>query len=127
VTPSKSRFEPNEQLEFELSVSEDNLDSDETVFASVTVTDMSSLFRVPDHLRPPSLPSMVYLERDTNRFETDQLGVFSYWQDYIAPFFDASTKSKDWINNIETLLGVQPYMPEVEGYKRGPETEGRAK
>lgn len=83
---------------------------DEDLFASVTVTDVSSLQNVPSHKLQPSLPSMVYLENEVKLVGTDynsETGALEYSDEFIDSEFnlDATDNTGDY-SNLELLLGV---------------------
>ena len=53
-----------------------NLD-DEEVYASVTITDTSSSYKVPDYKHNPSLQTQVYLEREIRQID-GEIDEFDY-------------------------------------------------
>jgi len=99
ITTDKEDYSPGEQVtiqvELDDKLSAHSLDKDEKAFASIVVTDVSSYYRVPKHQLGPTLPSMVFLERDVEQTATDDKGEFLYWQDFVAPFFSSANSETD--------------------------------
>lgn len=60
------------------------------LFASVHITDVSSLLKVPKYKHQPSIPSMVFLE---NEVSFDKPGDFLYCDEYIDFQFENPASS----------------------------------
>ena len=67
ITTDKEDYQPGERVDmnvnFDPSLAE-SIAEDERFYASITVTDTSSFLQVPKHKHMPSLPAMVYLEKE---------------------------------------------------------------
>ena len=74
LSTSSEKYEPNQQVKFDLQYHPEQVNKDEKVFVSVVVTDISSYFKTPSHLLQPGLPSMVYLEKSVSQELFDQEG-----------------------------------------------------
>lgn len=93
-----------------------NYESDEELFASVTVTDVSSLLKVPSYKLQPSLPTMVYLEKEVKLVGEDENIPDSL--EYSNEFIDANfnldaTDNTDDYSNLDLLLGVQSWRKDA--------------
>jgi len=88
ISFEKENYQPGEEVTFKVEANDRGVpfEKDEKVFASVTVTDISSFYRVPYWELGPTLPSMVYLEREVEQLNDDK-GEFTYWQDYVDSNF----------------------------------------
>jgi hypothetical protein len=86
-----------------------NYNSDEDLFASVTVTDVSSLLKVPSYKQQPSLPTMIYLEKEVKLVgeDYDEEKTLEYSSEFIDSNFNLDTADDtDNYSNLDLLLGV---------------------
>jgi hypothetical protein len=67
ITTDKPDYQPgdkvNVNVNFDPSLTE-FMGKDEKIYASITVTDTSSFLQVPSYKHMPSLPTMIYLEKE---------------------------------------------------------------
>jgi len=67
ISTDKEDYQPgdrvNVNVDFDPKLAE-SIGKDEKFYASITVTDTSSFLQIPKHKHMPSLPSMVYLEKE---------------------------------------------------------------
>ena len=76
------------------------LESYEKYFAQVIVTDVSSYLQVPKHKWAPSLPSMVYLEKEIKQ-DDEQIDEFLYSREYIDyDFYTSQARSSQESDSI---------------------------
>ena len=65
ISSDSSTYSPGDRVEFDVEVpSSHDVDEDEKFYASIVVTDTSSFLKVPKYKAMPSLPTMVYLEKE---------------------------------------------------------------
>jgi len=57
----KDLYEPNDKVGLKIS---SNAGLDKNILASVKVTDVSSLLKIPKYKHQPTLPSMVFMEKE---------------------------------------------------------------
>jgi len=92
ISTNKEEYLPGDQVNISVQLDNSTLaanDPDEKFFASLIVTDVSSFLEVPKHKLTPSLPSMVYLEKEVKQMN-GEIDEFQYSSEYIDPFFDVS-------------------------------------
>lgn len=56
-------YQPGDNVELNLNVAQDGRNG-EKFYASIVVTDTSSFLKVPKYKQAPSVPTMVYLEKE---------------------------------------------------------------
>jgi hypothetical protein len=83
---------------------------DERFFASITVTDTSSFLQVPKHKHMPSLPSMVFLEKEIKQMN-GEIDEFEYSDEFVDALFDKSQDAsyKDFHYKLDCLLAQQSW------------------
>jgi len=67
ITTDKEDYQPGDKVNVNVNFDPELarfIKKDEKFYASITVTDTSSFLQVPKHKHMPSLPSMVYLEKE---------------------------------------------------------------
>ena len=95
ITTDKEAYQPGDQVSISLQL--DNTSPtistssspSEKFLASLTVTDISSFLSIPSHKLQPSLPSMVYLEKEVMQLN-GEVDEFQYSNEYLDGFFDVS-------------------------------------
>jgi hypothetical protein len=101
-------------------------DVDQTYFASVTVTDYSSYIEIPKFKHMPSLPTMIYLEKEVKQVN-EGIDEFLYSHEYIDPYFVteqfatkvSAEEQSNMDNKLEHLLGVQNWRKGLFDDMRG--------
>jgi hypothetical protein len=101
-------------------------DEDQRYFASVTVTDYSSYIEIPKYKHSPSLPTMIYLEKEVKQVN-EKVDEFLYSHEYIDPYFvteqfatEVSAEEQSIMDNrLEHLLGVQNWRKGLFNDMRG--------
>lgn len=58
----RTSFQPGDEVDLNLSVA--MAGKDEQFYTSIVVTDTSSFLKVPKYKQAPSVPAMVYLEKE---------------------------------------------------------------
>lgn len=99
-------YEPGETVELDVSMTQpDNFEADEQFFASITVTDTSSLLQVSKHKLMPSLPAMTYLEKEIKQLD-GSIDEFIHSADYIDSLFDVNSDEEVDFEKLDVLLGT---------------------
>lgn len=119
IDSNADEYAPGDMVDLQVTINTDqlgNFDSEEDLYASVTVTDISSLLSVPSHKLQPSLPTMVYLEKEVKLVGNDWALTDSleYSDEFIDTNFnlDETDNTDDYLN-LELLLGVQSWRRRV--------------
>ena len=107
VETNSKDYSPGDQVDITVSVPQPS-SKDETFYASVVVTDTSSFLKVPKFKQQPSVPTMIYLEKEIQNpdLSVDEL---LYASDFIDSTFDPTDKFKQSANqdrNLDMLLAV---------------------
>jgi hypothetical protein len=83
----------------------------EKAFVSVSVTDLSPFIKVPEHQHMPSLPSMIYLEKEIRQLN-GHIDEFDNSKEFIDVFYKDSSSVFNQVDleksaalNIDLLLG----------------------
>ena len=120
IDTGKKYFQPAQE-DVEVSVSLDSMPADtddEKFFASVVVTDYSSYLKVPKHKYQPSLPTMVYLEKEVQH-QNEQIDEFPYATEYLDDMFDSTMD--DQSAHLDLLLAMQQWrrnlLNDIENFK----------
>ena len=92
ISTDKDEYSPGDKVNLEVKLDDKNTDSDEKFFASITVTDLSSFLEVPKHKLMPSLPTMVYLEKEVKQMN-GEIDEFQYSNEYLDASFDVSDEA----------------------------------
>ena len=87
ITFNKPSYQPGDLVNMSLSLS-DSAPSNETFFASLTVTDISSYLSIPPDKLMPSLPSMIYLEKEIKNLN-GELDEFPWSAEFLDAYNDA--------------------------------------
>lgn len=125
-------FEPGDPVKISVSIDKSKLkhnEAAETFFAAITVTDVSSLLKVPKRKLQPSLPAMVLLEQDTHTLgkslfaQRDEPGTFDYAHEYLDNQYDVSEGASNYSMEdiaLSRFLGMQKwrgfYTEEIRMY-----------
>lgn len=64
ISTDKEEYQPGNEVKLEVQLDEAGEDAEEKFYASITVTDVSSFLEVPKQKLMPSLPAMVYVEKE---------------------------------------------------------------
>lgn len=109
INSDSAAYSPGEKVELSVQIpsSLSSVDEDEKFYASIVVTDTSSFLKLPKYKQMPSLPAMVYLEKEIKQEQIDE---FRYSDQYVDQFFDVTQNSKDTKAqdvNLNLLLGIQ--------------------
>ena len=64
IITNEPDYQPGDPVKIKLNVDGRNIESDEELFVSVHVTDLSAYYKVPKYKVGPSIPTMVYLEKE---------------------------------------------------------------
>jgi len=67
IQTDKDEYQPGDKVQLDVQLGETSADSEEKFYASITVTDVSSFLEVPKEKHMPSLPAMVYLEKEVKQ------------------------------------------------------------
>ena len=120
IETDSDEYSPGDLVDLQITINADqleNFDADEDIFAKVTVTDISSLLSVPSHKQQPSLPSMVYLEREVKLVgvDTSVPELLEYSNEFLDANFDLNRRADDIVdyNNLDLLLGNQNWRKNV--------------
>ena len=70
ILSDSSTYSPGDRVEFDIRIPPS--DEDEKFYASIVVTDTSSFLKVPKYKAMPSLPAMVYLEKEIKSQHLDE-------------------------------------------------------
>lgn len=108
IGTDEDSYEPGDKVGLTVTVNEEAA-VNETFYASITVTDYSSFLEVDKHKMMPSLPAMVYLEKEIQTIN-GKIDEFYYSDEYIDNFFNKNFENsgdKDYDRNVDLLLGMQ--------------------
>jgi len=113
ISFDKDLYEPNDKVAVEIS---SKAGLDKNILTSVKVTDVSSLLKVPKYKHQPTLPSMVYLEKEALD-QNQNIQEFLYSDDYVDFMFETADsqgflerKSADYyLLYTDLMLGMQEW------------------
>jgi hypothetical protein len=108
ISTDKAAYSPGDEVSLTISSEFPN-----PLYASIKITDVSSLLKVPRYKHQPSLPSMVFLEKEI----LDSPEEFLYSDEYIDYQFESKSsegfldrKTNDYyLLYTDILLGIQTW------------------
>lgn len=96
-------YEPGDKVDLRIKAGVSaNLNASEIVYASIKVSDLSSILKVESYKQPPNLYQMVYLEKEIKQLNTE-IDEFLYSDEFLS--FAGSGKPE----NLDALLGMQTW------------------
>ena len=110
VFTDKEEYSPGDQVDIEVAIPSSE-DSTSQFYASVMVTDTSSFLKVPKFKQAPSVPAMIYLEKEVKQ-QDGAVNEFQHAQEYLDSTFDPTVQFKqasDEDLNLDLLLAVQDW------------------
>ena len=105
ISLDKESYSPGDKVKLSLSSEETG-----SLFTSVKVFDITGMLKVPQYKQSPSLPSMVFLEREQYQLEITP-GEFQLSNEYVEHWFETEksngyfeTKGEEYYNLYTSLL-----------------------
>lgn len=103
VMSSEPGYEPGDKVDLRIKAGVPaGLNASETVYASIKVSDLSSILKVESYKQPPNLQQMVYLEKEIKQLNTE-IDEFLYADEFLSFSGNGSEQ------NLDVLLGMQTW------------------
>ena len=120
INTDSEEYSPGDLVDVSINIDTAALsafDDDEDLFAAVTVTDVSALLKVPDHRHGPTLPTMLYLEKEVQLAQTEDFLLIKELE-YSGEFIDAAftvdqPQDSATFENLDLLLGNQAWRKHI--------------
>lgn len=106
---TEKAYQPGDNVELGINVAQDGR-SGEKFYASIVVTDTSSFLKIPKYKQAPSVPTMIYLEKELKQPD-GQVNEFQYSDEYIDSLFNPLPTEDKYENadNLDILLAIQSW------------------